>query len=306
MGAILVNSRIGDGERRSRLYRGQLFVYAASPAIQELCDFAREMIEQAFPGGDPQLAQYTMPVEEFVRIFAPLKPAFIHHARTKGLIRQILSEFDCDLEKTYLDVPRLRAVTSSGYLTSGVGYAHHPHRDTWYSAPMCQTNWWLPIYNFEPESGMAFHPRYWNQPVTNGSSEFNYYDWNNNGRKNAAQFVTSDERKQPKAQEEMELEPSVTIVPEPGGVILFSAAQMHSTVPNTSGRTRFSIDFRTLHYDDVVNRTGAPNIDSRCTGTSLRDFMRGTDLSRLPEELVAPYDSGLITSGDVLVYQPIQ
>jgi len=171
---------------------------------------------------------------------------------------------------------------------------------------MCQTNWWLPIYNFEPQSGMAFHPRYWNQPVTNGSSEFNYYDWNSNGRKNAAQFVTSDERKQPKAQEEMELEPSITLVPEPGGVILFSAAQMHSTVPNTSGRTRFSIDFRTLHYDDVDNRTGAPNIDSRCTGTSLRDFMRGTDLSRLPEELVAPYDSGVVTTGDVLVYQPIQ
>ena len=37
-------------------------------------------------------------------------------------------------------------------------------------------------------------------------------------------------------------------------------------------------------------RTGAPNIDSACTGTTLRDFISGADLSRIPEELVMPYD----------------
>ena len=77
-----------------------------------------------------------MPVEKYVEICTPLKPGFIHHPKTKGLIRDIMEEFRCDLEKTYIDVPRLRMVTSDGYLTSGVGYAHHPHRDTWYSAPM--------------------------------------------------------------------------------------------------------------------------------------------------------------------------
>ncbi len=63
------------------------------------------------------------------------------------------------METTYLDVPRLRAVTSDAYLTSGVGYAHHLHRDTWYSAPMCQLNWWLPIFEMSSESSMAFHPQ---------------------------------------------------------------------------------------------------------------------------------------------------
>ena len=60
-----------------------------------------------------------------------------------------------------------------------------------------------------------------------------------------------------------------------GGVILFSAAQMHSSVPNISGVTRFSIDFRSVHLDDVIERNGAPNIDAGCTGTVMRDFMRG-------------------------------
>ena len=89
-----------------------------------------------------------------------------------------------------------------------------------------------------------------------------------------------------------------------GGVTLFSGAQMHSTVPNTSGRTRFSIDFRTVHLDDVVAKRGAPNIDSACTGTVLRDFLRGTDFAHIPEEIVALYDDGNPIDDGVLVFDP--
>ena len=65
-------------------------------------------------------------------------------------------------------------------------------------------------------------------------------------------------------------------------MILFSGAYMHATVPNTSGRTRFSIDFRTVNLDDVMTHEGAANVDSECTGTTLRDFLRGSDPTRLP------------------------
>jgi hypothetical protein len=85
--------------------------------------------------------------------------------------------------------------------------------------------------------------------------------------------------------------------------LLFSGASLHATVPNTSGRTRFSIDFRTVHYDDVVEKRGAPNVDSHSTGTSLRDFTRGTDSARLPDDVVALYEDHPPTSG-VLVFEP--
>ena len=84
---------------------------------------------------------------------------------------------------------------------------------------------------------------------------------------------------------------------------MFSGQQMHSSVPNTSGVTRFSIDFRTVHLDDVVAKRGAPNINSACTGTVMRDYMRGTDFSRIPEEIVSLYDDGTEADGE-LVYQP--
>jgi ectoine hydroxylase-related dioxygenase (phytanoyl-CoA dioxygenase family) len=150
---------------------------------------------------------------------------------------------------------------------------------------------------------MAFFPRYWSQGVRNGSSAFNYYEWNADGRKNAAKHIESDDRRQPRAEEPLDLHPQVRVVCPAGGVILFSGAQLHATVPNTSGRTRFSIDFRTADLDDLVAKRGAPNVDSSSTGTSLRDLMRGTDLSRFSAEVIGLYEDRPPTSG-VLVFQP--
>ena len=56
---------------------------------------------------------------------------------------------------------------------------------------------------------MAFHPRYWTEPVKNSSNEYNYYEWNATSRKDAAKHVKSDTRKQPKPLEEIELDPQV-------------------------------------------------------------------------------------------------
>ena len=88
-------------------------------------------------------------------------------------------------------------------------------------------------------------------------------------------------------------------------MILFSGAQLHSTVPNVSGKTRFSIDFRTVNLDDVIAQRGAPNIDSKCTGTSLRYFLKASDFSRIPEDIIALYDDGTEINGDLL-YKPSQ
>jgi hypothetical protein len=303
MNTVYVDSKANDSARRQRLYDGQLFVISPRPSTIALCEFAKSMIVEAFGSIDPLEAQYHMPVEQYVAIVGPLKPKFIHHPETKKLLRALVEDCGCDLNETYVDVPRLRMVTSDGYLTAGVGYAHHPHRDSWYSAPLAQLNWWLPIYDIESERSMAFHPAYWSKAVKNGSEEFNYYNWNSEGRKNAAQHIKTDTRKQPKPLEEIELEPQIRLIVPAGGVVLFSAAQMHSTVPNTSGRARYSIDFRTVNAADLKAGKAAPNVDSHPVGTSLRDFVRGTDGSPMPEELVKQYDNAPAEEG-VLVYRP--
>jgi hypothetical protein len=255
-----------------------------------LIEFARELISETFGSLDPETAQNEMPVEEFAKLLADLKPRFIHHPTSKERIQALLQEFGCDLGKTYFDVPRMRTATSDDYLTTGIAYAFHPHRDTWYSAPFSQQNWWIPIYQIVPENAMAFHPRYWTQGVRNGSRRYDYDEWNRTSRYSAAQHIKSDTRDQPKPEEPVELDPQVRVVPEAGGVLLFSGNQLHSTVPNTSGRTRFSIDFRVVDIDDVIARREAPNVDSECTGTTLRDFLRGSDLQRIDEEIALAYE----------------
>ena len=291
MTAVYQDSPLPDDERRARLYAGDLFVFSPRPSVNALRDFARQRIAEAFGALDPVKAQFHMPVESYVAVLAKLKPAFINHPRCKDLLQTILADFGCDLSRTYFDVPRLRSSTSGGYLTSGIAYAFHPHRDTWYSAPFCQLNWWFPVYEIEPSNGMAFHPRYWSQGVSNSSRIYNYAEWNAHGRKEAAKHILTDTRPQPRAEEPLELDPQIRLVPPPGGLIMFSGAQMHSTVPNTSGKTRFSIDFRLVNIDDVRTGRGAANVDSACTGTTLRDYLRGTDLAHLPDDLVARYDT---------------
>ena len=300
MNTIYFDSPATDQMRRQHLYDGDLFILPPCENSLALCEFAQDMIQEEFGSLDPRKAQYSLAVEEYAAILSRLKPRFIHHPTSKHHIQGILREWGCDLDKTYFDVPRMRSSTSDNYLTSGIAYAWHPHRDTWYSAPQCQLNWWIPIYEIDSDDCMAFHPRYWSQPAVNNSDIYNYYQWNRAHRAAATQFLKEDPRPLPRPVEPIELEPQIRPVCRVGGIILFSGAQLHSTVPNSSGRTRFSIDFRTVHLDDVVAKRGAPNIDSACTGTSLRDFLRASDLSRVPDDVVALYNDGTEETGDLI------
>jgi hypothetical protein len=303
--AIFYDAAISDDVRRQLIFEGQLFVYSPRQSTMAFIDFARSMIEEAFAGLNPRSAQDSMDVQRYAELLAKLKPAFIHHPESKRHLQNIFNDFGCDADMTYFDVPRMRSSTSGGYLTTGIAFAWHPHRDTWYSAPACQINWWMPIYDLESENAMAFHPRYWTQPVKNNSCDYNYYKWNKLHRgANVAKMVKEDNRPLPRAIEPIELDPQIRLICPLGGIILFSAAQMHSSVPNTSGVTRFSIDFRSIHLDDAAQRRGAPNIDSACTGTVMRDFSRASDLARLPDEIIALYDDGTAAEGE-LIYTPM-
>lgn len=301
---VYVDSSMADDDRRNAIYEGQLFVYAGRNSVLGFARFARHLIEEAFAPLDPETAQHDLPVERFAEILGQLKPSFIHHPESKEHLRAILADFGCDPEKTYFDVPRLRSSTSDDYLTSGIAYAWHPHRDTWYSAPRCQINFWMPVYEFESGNAMAFHPAYWNRKVPNSSNGYNYYLWNQAHRGAAvAQMIKSDPRPLPRATSPVELEPQLRLLCPVGGMLIFSGAQMHSSVPNTTGKTRYSIDFRTVHFDDAIARRGAPRCDEACTGTTMRDYLRSTDLSLLPDAVIAEYDDETASAGEV-VYRP--
>ena len=305
MTTIHFNASTDDRTRRECLYQGDIFVYEPTPETLAFKDFTRTMIEVAFGGLDPEMAQYGMVVGDYARLLGELKPRFIHHPESKAHIQKILSRFGCDASTTYFEVPKLRSSTSDNYLTAGIAYAWHPHRDTWYSAPSCQINWWMPVYDILPGNCMAFHTACWGKPVPNTSQGYNYYEWNRKHRgQSITQYINSDPRPLPKPLVPIAADDDHRIIVPPGALILFSAAHLHSSVANTTGRTRFSLDFRTVALADLRTRTGAANLDSACTGTVLREYLSADDLSGVPDDLVGMYEDGSESVGPATFAAP--
>lgn len=292
MTSVYFDQKIDDDSRRQRIYDGDLYVYSPNEHSMALVEIARKLIAEHFPGIDPRTAQYKFDVADFAAILSKLKPAFIHHPDCKIIMPRMLEAIGCRLDDTYFDIPRMRTSTSDNYLTSGIAYAFHPHRDTWYSAPMCQINWWLPIFEVEGGNAMAFHPNYFARSVRNNSEIYNYQEWNAKMRFNAVDHVKKDERPQPKPQEALALEPMNVVVTPPGGMLMFSAAQLHSSIPNQTGVTRFSIDFRVVNLPDLRAKRGARNVDSKCTGSAINDYLQGSTLEHIPADVQAMYMPG--------------
>ncbi len=302
MTSIHHDSFVADDARRKSIFTGEILVSSPSPTTIAFCEFARALAKDAFGDLDPEHAQYHLPVEQYSEILSSLKPRFIHDPRSKEFIRAILDELGYDLEQTYFDVPRLRTSTSDGYLTSGIAYAWHPHRDTWYAAPMCQVNFWMPVYPVGTQNAMAFHPAYFDVAVPNTSAGYNYYEWNAKHRAAASTNVERETRPLPAPSGDVDISNPVILLPPVGGLIEFSGQHLHSSVPNTSGRTRISIDFRTVHVGDIINGISAPNVDAaECTGSSIRDFIRSSDWTPMPDDVVSLFDDGTEDRGD-LVY----
>lgn len=287
MTAIILNHKCQDSERRSLVFQGAFVIESAGRATLALATHAQAMIAHAFEHLDPELAQNEVDVAEFIHRVAMLKTTFTNALRTKELVRDVLREYGCDLDNTYFDVPRLRVVPHSGYLTAGVSYAYKAHRDTWYAGPHSQMNWWMPVYPVTPKRAMSMFPEYWSVPVANTSADFDYDEWCSVGRREAVNQTTVDIRKHPLPLSPVETRSELRISGMPGDMLIFSAGHLHSTAANSSGKTRFSIDFRTVHGDDIETGRGPDNIDCRSTGTTLGDFIRGSDFVTIPPALVA-------------------
>jgi hypothetical protein len=95
-----------DAWSRDRLYDGQLIVYSARRSIEAVIDHARSMLCDAFAPLDPITAQDHMPVEQWVEIFAPLKPRFMHDPTTIRLLCEVIEDLGWDMDQWYVDIPR--------------------------------------------------------------------------------------------------------------------------------------------------------------------------------------------------------
>jgi hypothetical protein len=278
----LTDAEVPDAARRRSLFSGDVFVYSPRPTTVAFCAATRNVIEQML-GDEPGWAQQRMSETEFAVLFKAAARNFSHVVT--DLASGVVADFDCDPATTFIGAPSLTATTGRGFIAHGLGVPQHPHRDTWYAASPCQLNWWLPLYDLDASAAFAFHPAYWDLPIQNSSSDFDYEEWSDADR--LGQAATAAELfAQPRPLAPIELDPELRVSCPAGGAILSSVAQLYSTVPNETLKTYFSVHFQTVSEEDLENGEGASNVDADPRGTSLAGFVRCSDLSPIPPAVV--------------------
>jgi hypothetical protein len=297
---VLVDPDLRDASLREAIYDGKLIVLTRLQAVTDLVEYTRDQLTELFRPYDPEHAHEFIEPADMAKLLGEWKPRWIHAERSKQLVCDIVTEAGLPAEFTHYDVPKPRTSFPVGHLTTGVACAFPWHRDSWYSAPAAQLNWWLPIFPIREDNSMAFDMTGFGRAVPNDSDTFDYY-LNNTQRVNTAKSVGREEQSRPGAIDHKASQ-ELIVLPSPGSVLLFAGAQLHMSIPNTSGLARYSVDFRTVDARDLVAGKGAPVVDAYCTGTAIRDFRNIADGSDFDEDLVVslfgapPEDAMLVFS----------
>jgi hypothetical protein len=298
---IIVDPAVSGDDLRQHLYSGNLVVLTRLESLRDFVDYTREELAELFRPHDPEHVHEHIDPAEMAVILGGWKPRFIHAERSRKLVRAIIEEAGFPAGDTHYDLPKPRTSFPVGHLTTGVAFAFPWHRDVWYSAPAQQVNWWLPIFPVGDDNAMSFDLPSFDRAVPNSSDRFDYYE-NNASRLTTAAQVKRERQARPGA---LDHSPGneLVVLPAPGQVLLFSGAQLHRSIPNTSGRARYSVDFRTVDVPDLLAGRGAPLADVHCTGTAIRDFINVADESSFDEDTVtrlfgAPPPGALLVFGD--------
>lgn len=279
---LYLNQLRKTADFKEAIYSGDIFLDTDLATAKELCGYAKESITAAFDGEINHPALHTMmPVEEFVARVTRLKGQFTNSQRVKDLILGFIHEIGIDPRDYIFDVPRLRVVPNYDYLHAGVSYAYKPHRDSWYGSVDCQINTWMPVYSITPDQTMMINPSYFEKPVANTSKDWSLKDWISNQRHKAKDNLTEEVRVHPVPLEAIDDSSELRIAGNSGEMLVFSGSHLHGTVPNRTNRTRFSVDFRLMHLEDLKHHRGAPNVDSACpdVGSGFKDYFHAHDFS---------------------------
>ncbi|WP_297354548.1 hypothetical protein [Paraburkholderia sp.] len=273
---------------REAIYSGAIFLETQLKTGQQLRDFAKHTIAQVLgPDVDPLVLHTQLSVKEFVTTVSRIKSQFTNSAEVKAIIRDFILELGENPADYLFDVPRLRVVPHYDYLHAGVSYAYKPHRDTWYGSVQCQLNTWMPVFGVTPDQTMSINPEYFSLPVKNSSVDWQLTEWINKERWKASQELTEETRVHPVPLESLNTSNELRIGLNGGEMIVFSGTHLHGTVPNRSGNTRFSVDFRLMHIEDLKAGRGAVNVDNGCPDpeAGFSDYFHADSFHRFQEVL---------------------
>jgi hypothetical protein len=272
----LITHAPGTGaELRTALYGGSLFLLPATPVSCRLVADARTRIEAELEG-DMRTAQFRLSDAEFFERVGRLRKAFYSEEAFHAHVRDLLAEQGLEVARTAFDPLRLRAVTHRGFENPAAAAVYYAHRDVWYAHAQAEITWWMPLHDVTEEETFVFYPDYFDRPVPNNSELFDYDSWTQHG--SALRIGWQDPthgRTHLYPGQVGGFDPGdvLSFAASAGQILLFAGAHFHQTRRNSTGQTRFSVDFRSVDLDDHAAGRGAPNVDNRSTGSAMRDFV---------------------------------
>jgi hypothetical protein len=261
---------------RQSIYAGDVYLFPATPDSLRLAESVRDRVEQAFSDlGPARQAQHRISGDEFFARVGELRRAFYTDPEYHHSLRRLLGHYGFDPASIAFDPIRLRAIMHRGHENPKAAPVYYPHRDTWYANPQAQMTWWIPLDDLDEEETFVFMPDYFTTPVSNNSECFDYSRWTEGGTdlRIGWQDPEAGQKALYPGQTDSQFGETRGFRVRFGQVLLFSGHHLHQTLPQATGRTRFSIDCRTVHLGDFRTGRGAPNVDNRSTGSAVTDWV---------------------------------
>jgi len=249
------------------IYEGDLCIMPACQISEDLCDYAESVVTDIFESPLDQIeTDAKADTSDFITKATKCKSTFTNSDKTQQLMKALIAErYKLYPKHQFLyDVPRLRIVPNSNFLSSGISYNYKPHRDTWYGASQDQLNHWMAVSNVTKQSTFYLAPSYFKKPIENNSEIFDLDEWDSKHRKLASKNVGSEERPHPVPLVELAPEDKHGVVIPKGSEIVFSGVHLHGSQTNTTSKVRFSIDYRIA--PDTQSFKLPKNVDCRATG----------------------------------------
>jgi hypothetical protein len=259
------------------LFDGHCVVIRGVRSVASIASRAAAIVEEVFDCREPQRAEQALSPGTFDRTALRARRAVATDAELGRLWNATLDSLGYTRDTCYSDRLRLRVVPSRGIASAPALRSLPPHRDNWASGIAQQINWWMPLYSLDPNRTMVVWPELFRCVVENDSASWDYGELRSSG--------TDAYPLLPTALEEP-LTAGRPVLIEPGALLAFSGAQLHASRHDEAGRSRLSLDTRTVWAEDLRAGRGAPNVDGaiRCAHWEWfgnRNDPDGTELAAL-------------------------
>ncbi|MGH3358227.1 MAG: hypothetical protein ACRDO7_05455 [Nocardioidaceae bacterium] len=246
-----------DDQRGDLIYAGDLVIFTRVTGLDAFRERVDALVREGFGTSGPEFAQFELGADEYAERMRAVQRTVRADDESHRLLLAALRNTGVGVETAYWDWVHLRVLPSGpAFAKNGTGW----HRDTWASNLAAQTNWWTPIYPITAERTITFAPAQWSEPVPNTSR-----GWAPGGAD-----IIPEPVGMPDVVEQR-------VVVQPDDLLCFSGAQLHGTVPNDTGRARFSVEVRTVSRTDVDLGRGAPAVDDTAPRTQYRWFRHVED-----------------------------